>query len=279
MSRSAQREGTPTTAHLARELAVRRLDWIVPAWNGPAQVEALFTTRNGGASVGAAATLDVGPAQLNAADRDGAIAENRRRLRALLPADPVWLAQVHGRDVVEIDERAVGRMHAIPPTADAAVTRTPGVVLSVRTADCLPVLFADRAGSVVAVAHAGWRGLAAGVLEATIAAMRVPAADVHAWLGPAIGPRAFEVGPDVYAAYCDTDPGATDCFSMLRAQKWLADLPGLARRRLAASGVHDVAVDGSCTFTDCDRFFSYRRDKRSGRMALLAWLRPSEREA
>ena len=117
MSRSAQREGNPMTADLARELAARRLDWIVPAWNGPAQVEALFTTRNGGASLGAAATLDVGPAQLNAADRDGAVAENRRRLRALLPADPVWLAQVHGRDVVEIDERAVGRMHAIrrPP--------------------------------------------------------------------------------------------------------------------------------------------------------------------
>lgn len=267
------------TAHLARELAAQRLDWIVPAWNGPAQVEALFTTRNGGTSLGAAATLDVGPAQLSAADRDGAVAENRRRLRALLPADPVWLAQVHGRNVVEIDQRTLGRVHANPPSADAAVTRVPGVVLSVRTADCLPVLFADRAGSVVAVAHAGWRGLAAGVLEATIAAMRVPAADLRVWLGPAIGPQAFEVGPDVYAAYCDTDPGATGCFSLLRSQKWLADLPGLARRRLAASGVHGAAVDGSCTFTDSARFFSYRRDKRSGRMALVAWLRSTEREA
>jgi YfiH family protein len=145
-------------------------------------------------------------------------------------------------------------------------------VLSVRTADCLPVLLADREGSVVAVAHAGWRGLAAGVLEATIASMRVPAADLSVWLGPAIGPSAFEVGPDVYAAYCDMDPGAAYCFSPLREGKWLADLSGLARRRLATSGVHDVTVDGSCTYIDSGRFFSYRRDRHSGRMALVAWL-------
>jgi polyphenol oxidase len=260
------------SARLARELASRHLDWIVPTWNGPTNVAALFTTRNGGASVGAAATFDVGPAQMSADDTNGAVAENRRRLRAVLPAAPVWLAQVHGRDVVEIDEQALAGAHATPPRADAAVTRTPGIVLSVRTADCLPVLFADRAGTVIALAHAGWRGLAAGVLEATIAAMRVTAADLRVWVGPAIGPRAFEVGPDVHAAYCDADPGATECFCVLRAGKWLADLPGLARRRLAASGVHDVSIDGACTFTDSARFFSYRRDKRSGRMALVAWL-------
>ena len=236
------------TASLVRELAARNLDWIVPRWNGPARVQALFTTRNGGMSGGAAATLDV------------------------LPSDPVWLAQVHGRDVVEIDERTLAGVRAAPPRADAAVTRVPSVVLSIQTADCLPVLFADRAGSVIGVAHAGWRGLAAGVLEATMASMRVPAADLSVWLGPAIGPRAFEVGPDVYAAYCDTDAGATHCFSLLREGKWLADLSGLARRRLALIGVHDVTVDGSCTYTDSGRFFSYRRDKHSGRMALVAWL-------
>jgi hypothetical protein len=264
---------------LTRELATRQLDWIVPAWNGPAQVAALFTTRNGGASVGAAATLDVGPAKLDAIGGDSAIAENRRRLRALLPADPVWLAQVHGRDVVEIDESSLAGARAAPPRADAAVTRVPGIVLSVRTADCLPILLADRAGGVVAVAHAGWRGLAAGILEATIAAMRVPAVDLSVWLGPAIGPRAFEVGPDVHGPYCDTDPGANEFFSPLRENKWLADLPGLARRRLAASGVHDVSVDSACTFTDSARFFSYRRDKRSGRMALVAWLAPAQQDA
>ena len=260
------------TARLVRDLGARHLDWIVPRWNGPARVRALFTTRNGGTSVGAAATLDVGPAHLSAADRGGAIAENRRRLREWLPSDPVWLAQVHGRDFVEIDDRTLAGGVAPPPRADAAVTRIAGVVLSVRTAECLPVLFADRAGSVFAVAHAGWRGLAAGVLEATLAAMHVPAADVSVWLGPAIGPRAFEVGPDVYATYCDTDPGAAHCFVPLRENKWLADLPGLARRRLAMGGVKDVAVDGACTYTDSDRFFSYRRDKHSGRMALVAWL-------
>jgi YfiH family protein len=260
------------TARLVRELDARHLDWIVPRWNGPARVGALFTTRNGGMSAGAAATLDVGPAHLSAADRAGAVAENRRRLRELLPDEPVWLAQVHGRDVVEIDGRTPASADAPPPRADAAVTRIRGVVLSVRTADCLPVLFADRAGSVVAVAHAGWRGLAAGILDATVAAMRIPAADVSVWLGPAIGPQAFEVGPDVYATYCDTDPEATNCFVPLRENKWLADLPGLARRRLGLIGVHDITVDGACTYTDSGRFFSYRRDKHSGRMALVAWL-------
>jgi len=236
------------TARLVDELAARRLDWIVPAWNGPARVQALFTTRTGATSAGVTATLDV------------------------LPSEPVWLVQVHGRDVVEIDEPMLDGVQATRPRADAAVTRVSGVVLAVQTADCLPVLFADRAGSVIAVAHAGWRGLAAGVLEATLAAMRVPATDLSVWLGPAIGPRAFEVGPDVYAAYCDTDPGAANCFSPLREGKWLADLSGLARRRLASIGVHDVTVDGSCTYTDSGRFFSYRRDKQGGRMALVAWL-------
>ena len=159
----------------------------------------------------------------------------------MLPSAPVWLAQVHGRDVVVVTPAAVAAQRAAPPQADAAVTRAPGIVLAVRTADCLPVLLAARDGSVLAVAHAGWRGLAAGVLEAAVAAMDVPARDVARWIGPAIGPGAFEVGADVLAAHCASDAGAAAHFVPLREGKWLADLPALARRRLAAIGVTDVA--------------------------------------
>ena len=259
---------------LADRLTARRLDWIVPAWPGPARVRAFFTTRNGGASNGANATLDLGTASPSAADLAGAIGENRRRIRAVLPSDPVWLSQVHGRDVVVVTSASAAALRASPPHADAAVTRTPGIVLAVRTADCLPVLLAARDGSVLAVAHAGWRGLAAGVLEAAITAMNVPACEIAGWIGPAIGPGAFEVGADVHAAHCAFDPGAGAHFVAVRDGKWLADLPGLARRRLAAAGVTDVAADGACTYTDADRFFSWRRDRASGRMALLAWLAP-----
>ena len=259
---------------LAGRLEARGLDWIVPAWRGPARVCAFFTTRNGGASTGAAATLDLGTASPSADDMAGAIGENRRRVRALLPSDPVWLAQVHGRDVVVVTGDDVAALRESPPEADAAVTRTPQIVLGVRTADCLPVLLAARDGSVLAVAHAGWRGLAAGVLEAAVAAMGVPARDVACWIGPAIGPAAFEVGADVHATYCAADADASAHFVAMREGKWLADLPALARRRLAAAGVTEVDVDGSCTHGDAERFFSWRRDRSSGRMALLAWLAP-----
>jgi YfiH family protein len=235
------------------------VDRIVPAWGGPARVHALFTT------------IDVGSARANSEDLAGVIGRNRRQLRELLPSDPVWLSQVHGRDVVGLDAENAARMRASPPQADAAFTRAPGIVLTVRTADCLPVLLADRAGSVVAVAHAGWRGLAAGVLEAAVDAMGVPGHDVTAWIGPAIGPQAFEVGADVRDTYCGPDPHSASHFVPLREGKWLADLPALARGRLAARGVSDVAGGTWCTCSD-PRFFSYRRDKSSGRMALAAWL-------
>lgn len=251
------------------------LDPVVPAWSGPPRVRALFTTRAGGLSTGAAASLDLGPARLSADANDVVVAENRRRLRALLPTDPVWLHQVHGTRVVTLDRAGAAQARIDPPEADAAVTRETNLVLTVRTADCLPVLLADRAGSVVAVAHAGWRGLAAGVLDATLAAMDMAPADVVAWLGPAIGPTAFEVGRDVYDAYCAHDPAAAACFVPQRADKWLADLAALARRRLAALGVHDVAVHGGCTFCEPARYFSYRRDRATGRMALAAWLAPA----
>jgi polyphenol oxidase len=166
----------------------------------------------------------------------------------------------------------VSSLRASPPTADAAVTRVPGVVLGVRTADCLPVLFADREGNVVGAAHAGWRGLAAGVLEATLRAMDVPPCNVTAWLGPAIGPRKFEVGRDVYDAFCAEDAAAVACFAPHRDGKWLADLYGLARHRLERAGVTAVAGGGHCTMSESARFFSFRGDKDTGRMATLVWL-------
>lgn len=253
-------------------IAAGRFDWLVPAWHATPRVAALFTTRNGGASTGASATMDLGSADPAQDAQAGAVAENRRRLRALLPSEPIWLRQVHGRNVVMVDADNAAQLRRAPPEADAAITRSPGLALCVRTADCLPVLFSDRAGSVVAVAHAGWRGLALGVLEATLDAMRVAPGDIVAWVGPAIGPTAFEVGRDVFAAFTAAEPGASTCFTPLRDGKWLADLPGLAVRRLAAHGVRDVAVDGGCTFSDAARFHSYRRDRAGGRMALAAWL-------
>lgn len=259
---------------LRDRLGAADLDWIVPRWDGPAKVRALFTTRHGGVSAGA---MDVGSAHPDAAAQAGAIGANRARLRAFLPSAPVWLSQVHGRDVVRVDAANAPALRATPPTADAVVTRTPGIVLTVRTADCLPVLLADHAGEVLAVAHAGWRGLAAGVLEAALAAMAVAPRDVCAWIGPAIGKRMFEVGADVPAAFGGADGPAAIHFNSTREGKWLADLPGLARQRLAAAGVTRVAGGHWCTHSESERFFSYRRERDSGRMALVAWLESSVR--
>lgn len=259
---------------LAQRLAHAHLDWIVPDWAAPRAVHALSTTRNGGVSVGARTSLDLGAAKPLQDAEFAAVRENRRRLRQFLPADPVWLSQVHGADVLEINPVNRAAWSAAPPTADAAVTRTPGIVLGVRHADCLPVLFADRAGTVVGVAHAGWRGLATGVLESTLRAMRVASDQVLAWLGPAIGPSQFEVGRDVFAAFCSADPDAAQHFAPLREGKWCADLYALARRRLNRAGVVAITGGSTCTMTETGRFFSYRRDHDAGRMATLAWLDP-----
>lgn len=262
---------------LRRRIADAGLDWIVPRWDGPPNVGALFTTRHGGVSEGAGGTMDVGTAHPDAAALAGAIGANRARLSAFLPSAPVWLSQVHGRDVVNVDASNVQALRAAPPAADAAVTRTPGIVLTVRTADCLPVLLADRRGEVLAVAHAGWRGLAAGVLDAALAVMAVAPGDVCAWLGPAIGKRMFEVGDDVLAAFGGKASPAAVHFTALRDGKWLADLPALARARLAAAGVTAVAGGHWCTHSESARFFSYRRERDGGRMALVAWLQPPAR--
>ena len=238
-------------------------DVIVPAWGIPENVRALQTTRHGGVSRGPWAALNLGD---HVGDDPAAVAANRASLRSLLPAEPAWLRQVHG--TVAVDAAEAAEM----PGADASWTRRPGVVCAVMTADCLPVLLCDREGSVVAAAHAGWRGLLAGVIESTIAAMGAAPANLLAWLGPAIGPDAFEVGDEVRDAFLAADAGAAEAFVPVRAGKWLCDLPSLARRRLAATGVTAVAGGDECTVADAGRYFSYRRDGTTGRMASLIWL-------
>lgn len=243
--------------------------WLSPPRGLPAGVRALSTTRLGGIGLGPYATANFGARGGDAAD---VVAANRRRLGADagLPAAPCWLRQVHGHTVVQADGLAGERC---APEADAAWTAQPGTVCAVLTADCLPVVLAAADASTVAVAHAGWRGLAAGVLENTLAAMPAPAGDIHAWLGPAIGPAAFEVGPEVRAAFVDGDPALASAFRRGRDDRWHADLRALARRRLRAAGVDSVQGSDYCTFSRSDLFFSHRREpQQSGRMATLAWL-------
>jgi YfiH family protein len=243
-------------------------DWIVPDWPAPAPVKALMTTRRGGVS---AAPFDSFNPASHVGDAPEAVAENRRRLRALLPAEPLWLNQVHGIAVARFAAAS-----SVAPEADACVAMQAGQICVVLTADCLPVLFCDRAGTVVAAAHAGWRGLAGGVLEATVAAMQVPAGQVLAWLGAAIGPQAFEVGPEVREAFVSQHPEVARAFiphpSTSTPHRLMADLYALARIRLAAIGVTSVYGGGLCTFSDAQRFYSYRRDRQTGRMASLIWL-------
>jgi YfiH family protein len=254
-------------------------DWIIPDWPAPARVGALLTTRNGGVSLGpfgggAGTGHDGLNLRFGEGDEPRAVAENRARLARRLPAPPVWLRQVHGTDIVDVG--ALTAAAGSEPTADAALCRRPGVVCAVQTADCLPVLLCDRKASVVAVAHAGWRGLAAGVLEASVAALAVDAGDVLAYLGPAIGPKAFEVGEDVRDAFRSTTPGAEAAFAPFGPGKWLADLALLARLRLARLGVIDVHGGTRCTVLEPEHFYSFRRDRITGRMASLIWLLPEE---
>ena len=192
--------------------------------------------------------------------------EGRLHLRAYLPADPIWLRQVHGVDVVNAAPGSAGT------PADGSFTKQKNIVCAVMAADCMPVLLAHDEGEVVAIAHAGWRGLAAGVIEATIAAMGVPAGRILAWLGPAIGPAAYEVGEEVRAAFLDSDEGAAAAFAPTRAGHWRLDLYAVAKQRLASRGATRVFGGGLCTCSDAERFFSYRRDGASERMAAAIWL-------
>lgn len=244
--------------------------WIIPEWPAPPGVRAIATVRTGGASAGPWAAFNLGD---HVGDDPAAVAANRALLVAELglPLEPCWLRQVHGTTVVEA---APGL--ARPPEADAAVTSLPGLACAVLTADCLPVLLARRDGSRVGAAHAGWRGLAAGVLEATVAELCTGGgrpADVLAWLGPAIGAGAYEVGADVREALLAGDPGAGETLRPGRAGHWWLDLYAAARRRLDQAGVAAVYGGAWCTATEAGRFFSYRRDGTCGRQATLIWRR------
>ena len=240
-------------------------DWIIPDWPAPANVKALITTRSGGVSLGPYASMN--PAG-HVGDDPEAVRRNRALLRAHLPQEPHWLQQVHGTQVLQVMLDAREALEA-----DAAVTYIPNQVCAVLTADCLPVLLCAENGSSVAVAHAGWRGLAAGVLERTVQAMALPGERVLAYLGPAIGPRAFEVGAEVRAAFMAVESQAAQAFQAIEgSDKYLADLYLLARQRLARAGVVRVYGGDFCTYSDPERFFSYRRDGATGRMATLMWL-------
>jgi polyphenol oxidase len=241
------------------------IEWLLPDWPAPPSVRVLSTLRMGGVSDGPYAALN-----LAAHVGDGAelVRENRRLLREVagLPDEPLWLTQVHGREVVLHD----GRTHR--PEADAAYATAPGRVCAVMTADCLPVVLADRSGTRVGIAHAGWRGLAAGVIEATVAALRCKSSDLLAWLGPAIGPQAFEVGSDVREVFVLQSAAADACFAPNDRGRYQADIYSLARLALARAGVGSVHGGGWCTASDPGRFYSFRRDGTTGRMATLAWL-------
>jgi polyphenol oxidase len=235
---------------------------IIPEWPAPPTVHALQTTRSGGFSRAPYDSLNLGD---HVGDDPVTVQRNRSLLNAWLPSEPVWLEQVHGTQVI-MAETAGCR-----PIADACVSRRKNSVCVVMTADCLPVLLCDEAGSVVGVAHAGWRGLVSGVIEATVGAMEAPGESLMAWLGPAIGPSKFEVGGEVREAFLRHDPAAAAAF-IPTADKYLADLTLLARLRLGALGIQRIYGGNFCTYTDRERFFSYRRDGKTGRMGSFIWL-------
>ncbi|MFW0756187.1 peptidoglycan editing factor PgeF [Pseudomonas sp. H11T01] len=236
--------------------------WLIPDWPAPAGVRACVTTRAGGVSLAPFDSLNLGD---HVEDSPEAVAENRRRLTDHFSIQPAWLQQVHGIAVAHADPGLIA-------TADASWSATPGIACAVMTADCLSALFCDRAGTRVAAAHAGWRGLAAGVLEATLDSLAVPPSEVLVWLGPAIGPQAFEVGPEVREAFVQHLAQAAQAFvPSLNAGRFMADIYSLARLRLAECGVTAVYGGGFCTVTD-PRFYSYRRSPRTGRFASLIWL-------
>lgn len=239
------------------------LSLIVPDWPAPKNVRAFITTREGGVSRPPFDSLNLGD---HVGDDPASVAQNRALVRALTPAEPLWLKQVHGTRVVDAGAAEIGC------EADASVAHAAGQVCVVMTADCLPALFCNRSGTVVAAAHAGWRGLLDGVLEAAVASMAVAGEDIMAYLGPAIGPQAFEVGDEVRQAFVAHDAKAAEAFTAASQGKWLADIYLLARQRLAQVGVQDVHGGTDCTVSDAKRFYSYRRDGQTGRMAAVVWL-------
>jgi len=252
----------------------RPAEWIVPDWDVPERVQGFVTTRPGGVSAGPFGADNGGGMNIGLAsgDEPETVSENRRRLRALLPAEPYWLRQVHGAQVVD-----AAKLNE-PGGADASYTSAANVVCVVSVADCMPVFLADAGGRCVALAHAGWRGVAAGVIQQCVNAIRDELRDPHArvvaWLGPSIGPARFEVGIDVLAAMCATLPLAAEAFTAIGNGKFLASLPMLARQALTQVDVTDVSGGDLCTYSDATRFYSYRRDRITGRHAAVLWLQP-----
>ena len=240
--------------------------FITPGWPAPSRVKALMTTRCGGVSATPWDSLNLGD---HVGDVSSAVVENRQRLLTLarLPAPPTWLQQVHGTEIIKLPLRDTETQ------GDGCYTADTAVVCAVMTADCLPLLITDRSGGVVAAVHAGWRGLLDGVIEATIDRLPVPGAELLVWLGPAIGPAHFEVGADVYTLFGQEDPASAAAFTpSTRAGHWMADIYQLACQRLQRAGVQAIYGGGLCTYSDPQRFFSYRRDGVTGRMAALIWL-------
>jgi len=238
--------------------------WIEPDWPAPPRVRAFVTTRDGGVSAGEFASLNLGE---RSGDAPANVERNRAIVRGHLPAEPRWLDQTHGTNVAELDGASGARARA-----DGAVSGKPGEVAVVLTADCMPLFLCDHAGRRVGIAHAGWRGMAAGVIENTVAALGIAPAEVIAWMGPTIGPDAFEVGTEVRDAFVAADGSSDAAFAPHKPGKYLADLYALARRRLARAGVTAVFGGGFCTYHDAERFFSYRRVRSSGRMGAFIWI-------
>jgi hypothetical protein len=260
--------------------------WIIPDWPAPPEVRALSTQRGGGTSAAPFESFNLGA---HVGDSAETVLDNRRRLRALarLPAEPVWLSQQHGSEVLDLDglqgapgtdapgaeaPGAEAPGAEAPRPADASFTHRAGRVCAILTADCLPVLLTSDSGAGVAAAHAGWRGLAAGVVEATVQGLALPPSSLLAWLGPGIGPEHFEIGAEVREALLRADPGAEEAFLPNARGRYMADLAALARRRLERLGVVRIYGGGACTYASPERYFSHRRDGRTGRQATLIWL-------
>ena len=238
-------------------------------WDAPPSMVAMTTTRAGGVSEAPFDTLNVGN---HVDDKPQAVTQNREIIRSSLrlPGEPIWLEQVHSARVAEVAADTAGSV----PVADAAVTRERGCVLAIMTADCLPVVLCSPEYDVIAAVHGGWRGLAADILQHTIATMDCPPASVHAWLGPAIGPDCFEVGDDVWDQFVAQDWQMASCFKANEKQKFMADIYAIARRSLSTLGVNKISGGNHCTYAESDTFFSYRRTPETGRMVTLAWMQP-----